>query len=595
MDLAQFIPLFIGKNANSYSKDLSKDVRDFRETLISFFRQENQVTVPEGKEILLAWPSLVQEGHIGYYTRERMDRIQELHSKGTLTHEEGGNENSINEAFYYNPVLRKRFGFHAKPGKFIRKLMTLEDSRVEYLATYWKTGQLPMNKPRFIAPEDINWAYLGDNYEKGNGVLQNSCMRSLERNAYIDFYSKNNVGMVVIDSLMEKGKIAARALVWKIPRKNHRFEEFKGQDLWMMDRIYSSKPELDRYLSDWALSQGMIVRIDSKTFRTSSGNKVQNRILKYPIEVETPQVPYLDTMHYYDPEKKLLSNKKIKNSNPYFLRSTMGEYGRRPVMRYSYYHGRNIRDEDAVYSHLLEDYFLRYAVRVIWVYSEGEEFNTELNSPREENLYKDYAPERHEVWDDVISLIITKSKNFRGKLFPVYDPEGGIRNNKNYISVKANPYLSWPFDRDGTFTLSYHIPRQEEFFCHKDHTVEIEDEGNTYFIPTHLCMRHISGRVMKPAEWNDRSRLIAINYIEKDGIMNIRYSYPSETVHLVRFPVKASDRVTDWYPIPATKEQILRIIKSMHYDSQIMESQQMVLDNIGISLEGETIETAGDS
>ena len=146
--------------------------------------------------------------------------------------------------------------------------------------------------------ELIKKAYLVDNYAKHDSIitstLHNSCMRHFRCQSYMNFYIAAGAKIAVL--LTKDGKIAARALLWKV-----------GDDLHFLDRIYSISPFIDQILPDKVKSEFKInhYKLGStfysirtkRPLKTSLKNKY--KIFSEDLKHYSGKFPYLDTFCYY--------------------------------------------------------------------------------------------------------------------------------------------------------------------------------------------------------------------------------------------------------------------------------------------------------
>lgn len=343
----------------------------------------------------------------------------------------------------------------------------------------------------------------------------------------------------------------------------------------MLDRIYATRPEVERQLKEWALAQGFVVRLTEHNFRHPDGHNISNRIMKYPIRTQTPTVPYLDTMKWYDPDKGLLSNKKIKNSNPFLLRSTGGSYGRRPLMRWSSWESRWINDENAVYSDPLEDYLYgQAAIQVVDLSERGIDNHGEMLSftyiPRNSNYH---------LGQTVGVFITTGMNKYSWQI--AYDPRGFLENDEDMIRIPPTHHLHISH-RDKLIIAGHAM---EKVYCHKDHVVTIYDEDfeTDVPIPRTFVAVHVDGTAFAREEiYRHGGREVV--YIEDNGEMNFRYFFPSrgEKVKTTEVPVLASDGIVDRHEILLNEDQVTKIIKHYHYGNRLHDEHLELLESLGL-------------
>jgi len=148
-----------------------------------------------------------------------------------------------------------------------------------------------------------NW-YLVDNYVKGGGTLNRSCLRKSERNKFINFLSNNPKSCRLLILKNDQNQLLGRALVWRLP-----------DNRIYMDRIYTRFDEDVNLFIDSAKRSGWLYKSkqtyggdvpiidganDQKTwFRMEIPDFMKKNFSGYP---------YMDTFQYYDVKNNILTN-----------------------------------------------------------------------------------------------------------------------------------------------------------------------------------------------------------------------------------------------------------------------------------------------
>jgi hypothetical protein len=186
-----------------------------------------------------------------------------------------------------------------KFGRFFRRYSIFEeplDQSIEFLTNVYKSFQ---NKEIFdrlelVEGEDIRHWYLEDNYVKGGGILNNSCMKSRKSQKRFDIYVENPdvCKLLILKSKLEPDKIQARALIWETNKGTY------------MDRVYT------RFDHDQIHFLSYAVHKDWMTI-----NSINDELkVKVKRDYGRPsENPYMDTFKYFYPNDKILSNME----NPY--------------------------------------------------------------------------------------------------------------------------------------------------------------------------------------------------------------------------------------------------------------------------------------
>lgn len=205
---------------------------------------------------------------------------------------------------------------------------------------------------QIVEGEDIRKSYLDSNCSQvlctgGSNPLQ-SCMRYAKCQPYLDIYVKNpsTIKMLVLKD--HEGKVGGRALLWYAKKKKY------------MDRIYGSDSIITLFKS-WAVLNGYHYKnyqSNNNCFDMFNNEVVKNVKVNIPVDLtDIKEFPYLDTLQYFDFEKKFLTNKKPRTKY-FILRSTSGGFEIRNDYRYfvDEYTGRRLRTD--LYTAVNLDYTL---------------------------------------------------------------------------------------------------------------------------------------------------------------------------------------------------------------------------------------------
>jgi len=140
--------------------------------------------------------------------------------------------------------------------------------------------------------EDIRHWYLEDNYKKGGGSLNKSCMRYKKTQHKFDIYVNNPevCKLLILKESKESNLILGRSLIWKT------------NNGYYMDRIYTYRDDDKNFFIDYAKDKGWI--------RYNEG-KLRVKIKNDNIFIKKPKYyPFMDTFKYYHYYKNILSNYK---------------------------------------------------------------------------------------------------------------------------------------------------------------------------------------------------------------------------------------------------------------------------------------------
>lgn len=150
-------------------------------------------------------------------------------------------------------------------------------------------------------PTKIHYAYLENNYyAKGKGDLGKSCMRVKTMQKALNFYTKNNVKIVVmVDS---NHKIHARALLWE----NVKYTQRKTA-LTYLDRVYARSEHLVPPFYELA------GRSKWKMYGFTSPDKAKGGYYIENIDVfGMCHLPWVDTFKYLYLKSNLIASSEIK-------------------------------------------------------------------------------------------------------------------------------------------------------------------------------------------------------------------------------------------------------------------------------------------
>ncbi|MCB1712589.1 MAG: hypothetical protein KDH96_09010 [Candidatus Riesia sp.] len=173
---------------------------------------------------------------------------------------------------------------------------------------------------------ELNYWYYNENYVRGGGTLNRSCLRKSNKNHYINFLSGNPNKIRMLLLLNENNKLLARALMWKLTEPVGRI---------YMDRIYSRFDEDVNLFTESAVKNGWLYK-SKQTYggdvNVIDGRNGEEKWVKMVVDgfekLNFAGYPYMDTFQYYDPIKKIITNdvKMFNNNKILKLNKTNGGY-----------------------------------------------------------------------------------------------------------------------------------------------------------------------------------------------------------------------------------------------------------------------------
>lgn len=185
---------------------------------------------------------------------------------------------------------------------------------------------------KLVEGEYIRKFYYEGNYYKASHTLGSSCMRYSKCQSYLNIYVKNpkQVKLVALLSEEDSEKIIGRALLWMGPKYECTLDEGVSveQDTPFMDRIYVNNSKDEELFKQYAKKMGYVY----KKHQNSSGEEFMfggsdtsiERIDVYLSMGGFTKFPYVDTICYYDPNNKGLSNIDDGDDSQWTLNETDG-------------------------------------------------------------------------------------------------------------------------------------------------------------------------------------------------------------------------------------------------------------------------------
>jgi hypothetical protein len=231
----------------------------------------------------------------------------------------------------------KNLRISTKIGRLVKRLATpkaipVSDRTVElinnHFLAYCAENDFNNNPLVIWPPDKVPYAYLENNYSKMAGTLGASCMRYSNCTEKMDFYTKNNVGVVVLfpkKTKKDSPKIRARALLWY----DIKIRDKDGTHT-LLDRVYTSNDSVLSLFEAFAKGHGFYQRIvtGSYPYKLKGKNLATNPLFIKKLGYLQWKLPYLDTMRYLYPDKMVLTNNSSYEYSKTMitLTSTGGEF-----------------------------------------------------------------------------------------------------------------------------------------------------------------------------------------------------------------------------------------------------------------------------
>lgn len=194
---------------------------------------------------------------------------------------------------------------------FLRKLnFEFTDKEIEEFVNKYKAYIRIKNDifSRFheVSGEQIKEYYREENYQRGGGSLNNSCMRHEKCQPYLDIYSKNPevCKLIILESDDEDDLISGRALLWT---------DTKGRKI--MDRVYVSDSSLIELFIKYAIKNNYLYKQEQDFYADTflvKDNKVlskeESKVVIKLNDLKYSKYPYIDTFKNYYYEENILTN-----------------------------------------------------------------------------------------------------------------------------------------------------------------------------------------------------------------------------------------------------------------------------------------------
>jgi hypothetical protein len=253
-----------------------------------------------------------------------------------------------------------------KIGRFVNQLFNnvFSNKEVEDFVNLFKSKQNITDEFELVKGEDIRYWYNDYKYYSTCGDLGSSCMRYNTCQEFFDIYIKNPKCQLLI--LKKDNYLVGRALIWEI---NYTHPDFSVD--FMMDRVYTNKPSDILKFHEYSKEKGW-ARKFKNTY--SDENTIIYNDQMYIADIEfqlTPTkydtYPYVDTFKFYNPSTGVMQNFIPKKSGYIKLEQTGGGYIDFLIRKYSNYYSVHIREDQAIWSEILQDWLYANDVTEITV------------------------------------------------------------------------------------------------------------------------------------------------------------------------------------------------------------------------------------
>ncbi len=199
----------------------------------------------------------------------------------------------------------------------------IEDFTNQFKATFDSIGDA-FSLFEVVKGKDIAFWYKKENYKRGDGSLNNSCMGGSDSD-FFDIYTKNpQVSLVILHDKDDETKISGRAILWNAKKTG-------DGEIQFMDRIYTtfeSDVELFKQYAQknnwWWKKRQTYDMSYSGDITNGTESLTDQSILCQLDNVDFGYYPYVDTLCFIDLDRNIASNYNIDSDR--VLRDTDGEW-----------------------------------------------------------------------------------------------------------------------------------------------------------------------------------------------------------------------------------------------------------------------------
>ena len=286
--------------------------------------------------------------HIDTDTKVNFIDVSDTNDRLSFINDDKGMDIYNDDGDVYKSTSRNE----VKVGKIIRKLLSsleksdisksskdviksLTDKDIEdFVNLYKSTHDIQkgkMDRFELVEGDDVKKYYLEMNYLSEGGILGSSCMRYNSCQEYIEFYTKNNVKLLILFADDNEKMIIGRAIIWedieisgigngtfmdRIYTTNDSdtslFKKYAKDNKWWYKSTQDSSEGTDLYgpVDDYESDEYYDLKFDVKKLSKHYSNKY----------------PYMDTLKFYYYRDGYISNNEDSSSNLIELVSVDGRY-----------------------------------------------------------------------------------------------------------------------------------------------------------------------------------------------------------------------------------------------------------------------------
>jgi len=228
----------------------------------------------------------------------------------------------------YNPDFYTKSRNKIKIGRFVRSILRdaglqYTDKNIEDFVNMYKAAIDSKNNIdsnfELVSGEDIKYWYNEDQYEDGDGTLNQSCMKDGSCEDYFQIYSDcDGCHLLILKTGEELDKIVGRALVWTTTN-----------GFTYMDRVYTCEDHYVQVFRNYAQRQGWYYKkTDNSNENTPlikpNGDEFIGEIRVKVMSGGYDKYPYVDTIKFYYVYQGILSNVMDKDVDCVELSDTEG-------------------------------------------------------------------------------------------------------------------------------------------------------------------------------------------------------------------------------------------------------------------------------
>lgn len=275
-------------------------------------------------------------GYISFVRKSEIDRILNTWPSGNIDIFTEANQTAtdylwreLKECRSLVPPIWGGVRSQIKIGKFVNRILgddKFNKGEIEEFVNELKALINGDCSIEVVEGDHIDWCYNEDNYLFKLGSLGNSCMSN--KKGFFKIYTANPKTCKLV-ILRVGGKIAARALLWKIHKISSPSEKQLGKigAEWFLDRVYAVEDFQIEIIRKWAIKRGYLIKVNNFSLSNFEwlGSIFYDCKLVVKVKPEKYELyPYMDTLPRCSSTSGKLFNDDDWQRGGHILRNTDG-------------------------------------------------------------------------------------------------------------------------------------------------------------------------------------------------------------------------------------------------------------------------------